>query len=363
MLALWVAVAHLIRWSGFGEIGDGGKASALWHEFSAAEAAAETFIILSGFAICTLLRSSNAGWWRFVAGRFFRLWPVYILSMILSVLALPCLEGFLQAVPWQGEPHVVWMKDAAQHARAGWWSHIAWHIPMLHGLPPASMLDYAASAFHAPAWTITVEWQFYLAAPLLLWLMRRFWGAAIIVLLALGGRVTQDLWLNPDRGFVLFWLPYLFTGIGCSYLASAMGKALDGGKRMSGALIGAGIGGAVFLSHDPLPMSIWAVAFTLAAGAWNEVAPRIGRIGSAFLTSPPLQWLGALSYPLYLLHWPLLIVAAWGFVSVNPAISQTRMLALMLGTALPLILLASWLMHLLVERPTHALGRRLSGRA
>lgn len=363
LLALWVAVAHLIRWSGFGEIGDGGKVSALWHEFSAAEAAAETFIILSGFAICTLLRSYDAGWWRFVLGRFLRLWPVYCLCMILSTLALPCLEGFLNAVPWQHEPHVVWMADAARHARAGWWSHIAWHLPMLHGLPPASVLEYSASAFHAPAWTITVEWQFYLLAPLLLWLMRRFWGAACIVVLALIGRVTQDMWMNPDRGFVLYWLPYLFTGIGCSYLAAAMEKAPDGGKRMSGALIGAGIGAALFLSEDPLPMMIWAVAFTMAAGAWSEAAPGIGRMGRTVLTSAPVQWLGALSYPLYLLHWPLLIVAAWIVVSVNPAITQARMLALLLGAALPLILLASWLMHWFVERPAHALGRKLSGRA
>ena len=362
LLALWVAVAHLIRWSGFGEMGDGGKASALWHEFSAAEAAAETFIILSGFAICTLLRSSDTGWWRFIAGRFFRLWPVYILCMALSVLALPCLEEFLRLVPWQHEPHVVWMADAARHTREGWWSHLALHATMLHGLPPARVLEYAASAFHAPAWTITVEWQFYLLAPLLLWLMRRFMGAALILMLALAGRVTQDWWLNPDRGFVLFWLPFLFVGIGSSYLAGELEKHPGGLRRISGALIGATTGMAVFLSDDPLPMMIWGAAFTLAVGAWHQVTPRAARLASGVLTSAPLRWLGSVSYPLYLLHWPLLIFAVWSVVRINPAVTPARMLALLLGTALPVILLASWLMHLIVERPMHAMGRKLSAR-
>lgn len=51
-----------------------------------------------------------------------------------------------------------------------WWANIHWNIPlhllMLHGVVPEVLVARAPGAFLAPAWSVSLEWQFYLVAPL-----------------------------------------------------------------------------------------------------------------------------------------------------------------------------------------------------
>lgn len=55
-----------------------------------------------------------------------------------------------------------------------WWynlpSNTLLHIPMLHGVVPEFVIPSAPLAFLKPAWSISLEWQFYLLAPLVFWL-------------------------------------------------------------------------------------------------------------------------------------------------------------------------------------------------
>jgi peptidoglycan/LPS O-acetylase OafA/YrhL len=101
-------------------------------------------------------------------------------------------------------------------------------------------------------------------------------------------------------------------------------------------------------------------------GVNGYVAPDVGgrplRWCGQILRSRPLTWLGAISYPLYLIHWPMIIIMLAGLVRGFPAITGTQaVMALMIG-GLPLILWVSWLMHLWIELPGMALGKRLRSR-
>ncbi len=86
----------------------------------------------------------------------------------------------------------------------------------------------------------------------------------------------------------------------------------------------------------PFPTSVPAVAgavLLIFAGV------REGSTASAMLSSPPLRALGAVSYPLYLWHWPLLIIAP----AVMPGLSPVVVVVM--------ALLAAVATHAAVERP------------
>jgi len=186
---------------------------------------------------------------------------------------------------------------------------------------------------------------------------------ALLVMAAAFGRLIQDAWWNPDQGLVLYWLPMLFVGIGSCYWVPKVPvwRETISKNHIATGLIG--MGGVLFLRDQVLPLVIWMVAFCITTKAWEECLPRVSRLAAAGLNSRPAQWLGQISYSLYLLHWPLLIAAVCVSLRVWPDITRLRMLLIVSCAAFPIILLLSHLLHMLVERPMMRWGRRLSGRS
>src|SRR5690606_29585739 len=66
------------------------------------------------------------------------------------------------------------------------------------------------------------------------------------------------------------------------------------------------------------------------------------------------QWLGHLSYPMFLLHFPVALALHW---KVFPQVEPLTFSAMML--AFPFILLAAWIMHRGIERPIQSLRGRI----
>src|SRR5207244_5052171 len=71
-----------------------------------------------------------------------------------------------------------------------------------------------------------------------------------------------------------------------------------------------------------------------APGAW---------ICRVVLASPPLVWIGLISYPLYLWHWPLLVFGA--AIKFQPLTLPERELVLLLSTVL------AWATYAFIEKP------------
>jgi len=98
------------------------------------------FFALSGYLFYLLyvdaLQDKTFSWKQYVSKRFIRIYPLTILVILLSVLALPMSYGLMDILS---------------------------HLTLLHGFYP----PYRFS-INPPLWTLTVELSFYLIAPLLI---------------------------------------------------------------------------------------------------------------------------------------------------------------------------------------------------
>jgi peptidoglycan/LPS O-acetylase OafA/YrhL len=313
-------------------------------------AAVDVFFILSGMVIFRSLRR-----WRgeppsrtiaiaFLRARTARLFPVYLVALMAACAALS-LGNPYALLPAMSRP------EARDIVAAGWppqaMTHIAAHLVMAQGILPPALLPDAEFSVLGPAWSLSTEWQFYLclAAILVLWRPRP--GPLVAGLLALGVACRALELLPPAWQFGRAFLPqeaaYFALGIASDVLARREAKSARlFAVTLTGCLVFAVSEGGLAKLGAPL---LWAVCLT---SLWS--GSRVGRLLDKLLCTPPLLWLGAVSYPLYLIHAPVqraLLLAAGSLADGEP----WRFTWLWLPPAILLPTLAAWLLHHLVELP------------
>lgn len=296
--------------------------------FSHGQAAVDLFFALSGFVIVGSLARHGNRFWPFMAARGRRLLPVYMLVLALAVLATAKADP-LAALPWAGQA----ARDIVSPSLpAPLWAHLLAHLTLLHGLIPQSLLPYGWVTILGPAWSLSTEWQFYLlialAAPrrLDIFALALLGLGVLYPLLPLGGEfsraflpaacgwfalgIASRLWLLSNRlGLFIICL----AGVCMLSLATGPGKAATA--------------------------LVWTMLMLAQRHGWGRV-----------LSARPLLYLGAISYPLYLVNEPVeRLLALW----LGPALTHHPLffsLAFLPLSAL-LSLTAAALLHHGVERP------------
>ena len=107
------------------------------------------------------------------------------------------------------------------HEYAGLWKNAAYHIPLhltlLHGVVPEKLLPSSATAFLGPAWSLSLEWQFYLIAPLWFGLAvsNSGWKRFLMVAGCIGVILGSERFLPMvgQRAALPFRLEYFFVGL------------------------------------------------------------------------------------------------------------------------------------------------------
>ena len=321
----------------------------VYHAFPAAVrggfTGVDVFFVISGYLISQIIwrgldeRSFTLAW--FYGRRVLRLFPALVLV----------LAGTLAAGRWLFLPdaYATLGKDIAGAATfasnlvlwqdAGYFTENAALRPLTH------------------LWSLAVEEQFYLVFPLLLIAAHRSWrltGALLGVLAA-----TSFTWnvatVGADPAAAFYLLPARFwelaLGALLAYVQLSRSPALTPRLRDAASLAGLGLLllAAFGLTSSSLFPGWWALAPTLAAVLLIGAGPD-ALLNRRVLASGPFVLLGRISYPLYLWHFPLLVLARvqWGAsLSVGATIAVVAVsVALAYGT------------YRLVELP----ARRLAGR-
>jgi peptidoglycan/LPS O-acetylase OafA/YrhL len=335
VLALWVLVFHVFAISGI----------PCFSAFDGAHAVS-VFFALSGFVIARSLDARPRTYRCFLIRRFFRLFPAYGLCIFVTLILV-----YLGVMPKRFDDEVVGF-------------HAVLHALMLHGVVPKALLVGAEGAFLNPAWSVTVEWQFYLAIPL--FFMLRRWNPAVAWLFLLFVVAVARRLLVPILGlgggsllehshiFVLGILSYfLFKWISFNkeklYLACEIAPLALPLALIPILPITHNLGVLIWLFFLGVSLSFRGRRHWLLVG-W------ITRL----LRTPVLGWLGAVSYALYLIHEPIIWIVHHGIRYYVADCSPQRSAMIITFVSLPVsVFLAHWIHHW-VELPSINYGKRIA---
>lgn len=310
----------------------------------------DVFFVISGFLISTIilkqLRRST-----FTVANFYRRRIRRIFPALAIVLATCLLFGWYALLPDEFEllgKHVaaasVFVSNFVSWHEVGYFDRDAALKPLLH------------------LWSLGIEEQFYLGWPLLLLFLKNRKGTALTISLLTAASFALNialLYRNPTANYYFPLSRFWELGLGCllayyreSSAAAAQARtAPHATNTWTGSPIYSAVPVAGFVlivvalfafdSHTPFPG--WA-ALLPACGALCLLAiPGNTWFQRRVMGQPAVVFIGLISYPLYLWHWPLLSFAT---ILQSEAPSLTvRIVAVALSVAL------AALTYLLVELP------------
>jgi peptidoglycan/LPS O-acetylase OafA/YrhL len=333
--------------------GGTGVGSALWwlsqtplKLLTAGSEAVLVFFVLSGLVVALpALKPGGFSWAGFLSGRLARLYvPVWASLGIGTALIwlVPRSNSSITSGTWM---------DTAQATSVGWGSIFA-----------EASLTTGSYEVNNVLWSLRWELVFSVLLPLfvaLAILVSRYW---IIAIAAVYVTSTLGVLNGVDA---LRYLPVFFIGTLMAVRLDAIREwtqrrlirpraSLAGGSLVAGSLVllvGEWMMRPVFESGTFVNTLLSQLSVLGAAGlVLAAIAVRPVR---SILEARATQWLGRISFSLYLVHMPIL--ATLTFI-----LGDDRWWLVAILTP-PLALLAAWGFHRIVERPSHRLARAITG--
>src|SRR5262249_18493741 len=147
------------------------------------------FIIISGFVITHLTIERPEPYRIYLLRRFMRIFPLFAVACVMGFLTLDLLTAAMARSAWANDPDIPRqigvMTSIAESGHKFLVPHVLIHLTMLHGVVSQNLLPWSDQVFDSPAWSLSLEWQFYLLAPLVILLACRprgvVWLAVITV--------------------------------------------------------------------------------------------------------------------------------------------------------------------------------------
>jgi peptidoglycan/LPS O-acetylase OafA/YrhL len=269
----------------------------------------DVFFVISGFLIIGQIRTGlergHFTFGEFYARRALRILPPFLLVLLACLLIAP----FILASPSEYEYFVlasvlapIFCTNIYFSVKQGYFDIAADQKPLLH------------------TWTLSVEEQFYLVTPILLFALfrlggQRFGRTALFIgvalfLLSLGGALAYSTVGGTATFYLAHWRAWEFIAGG---FAGAVGPgALRGLPRSlleTLATIGfAAIVLAVALIHAAEPYPSWRAVVPVVGATLVILAGRAqpGKGVARLLSTRPMVGIGLVSYSWYLWHWPVL---------------------------------------------------------
>jgi len=312
--------------------------------------AVKVFIILSGFVICHLITVKQENFKFYILRRYFRLAPTLLVCIAIAMAVEPL---YVLSYVDLGFINDSTMRIARlSEQSANFWLHLLSHIGLVHSIIPQEILPYAPGTFLAPAWSIGLEWQFYLLAPFLVaYIGKAQKNMFIIAILFLV--ITLVIWRQPflewKHGSFFFQVPlYFLVGILSRISLTKMQE-----KKMPVDILL--LISFLSLIQSTLSSLIWLLFFgiTCYEAGFIKIESKITlKVLNIFVFSRFIKSLGRCSYSTYLVHIPVFSLLVGGYtylVGVNN-VSQFDVVIILLFSVPVIFFLSSFLFRY-VEMP------------
>ena len=295
----------------------------------------DVFFVISGFLITGLItRELELG--RFSLVEFYNRRIRRIFPALIVVLAATLMLGWFWMLPAalvqlgsDSFASAAFLANIALWLQSGYFDVESAKKPLLH------------------LWSLGIEEQFYLFWPLLLMLAARFRMSIMAMAAMLGiASFLLNVALIGSNPIATFYLPFtrafeLLTGavLACGWINVNQSSAASSWRAWIGVALIA-VAAVILDSHRAFP-GWWAV-LPVAGSALLLSAPAAW-VNRVVLASPVMVWIGLISYPLYLWHWPLLVFG--GMIKFAPLTLPERQLILLASVLL------AWATYRFVEIP------------
>lgn len=330
------------------------------------------FIIVSGFVITHLVEKRTEAYSVYILRRFMRIFPVFAVTCMMGYFAYDMLYVELIKLPWAYDQaySILSIINIDESNHKYFWSNVFLHLTMLHGVVGNNFLPNSEYAFNGPAWSLSLEWQFYIIAPFAVRLAHKGGNPMPIalILLSLGALCRIGLFGRFDNTSVLPGMAgYFAIGILTRIHYQQIVRSVHAYKIYIIPLT------LVLLPLDAglVPLLVWLLVLCgLPIAGVDESNVRFARIYEKLLESRVALYFGARSYSIYLCHYLVIdsCYALWlKMFPVPPgattsfAVTAPAMLGVTAMTV-PATIVLSELLYRGVEMPGIWLGSVLAGR-
>jgi len=303
----------------------------------------DVFFVISGYLISLIvfreLAQGRFSFRLFYARRIRRLFPalILVLSATLALGAFALFADEYRQLSRHALAAAAFLLNFQLMREAGYFDIASELKPLLH------------------LWSLSVEEQFYLIWPVLLVFARR-WSIRFrtLCVLAVFGSFAFAMYLADARLDRLYFDPLarfweILLGAALAYRQthsrpdqSTLQPDQTWAKSLLSVLGLMAIGASLIIVHgktaQPGPITLLPVLGTVALIASGPSA-----LANRLLACRPIVWVGLISYPLYLWHWPLL-----SFLRITESGAPSSM---RLAGAVGLSFLFAWATYRLVEQP------------
>ena len=305
----------------------------------------DVFFVISGYLISSIIFKAQAGngfsYTDFYARRIRRIFPP-----LLVVVAATLIAGWFVLLP-------VEYAQLGRHAAAGlgFVANIAFWLE-------TGYFDTAAELkplLHL--WSLGVEEQFYLVWPVFVvvaWRLRRHLSVMIFGLIAASfGASIVLTHTNPESAFYL--LPSrsweLLAGAAVAWRSAGISSFMANRNRLANGLSVLGLVALalsfVLINRDSAFPGWWAI-LPVSGTVLLIVAGEAATINKTLLVTRPMVGIGLISFPVYLWHWP--------FLSYGRILQGDNLAGWLIGLALVLTFLLSFLSYRFLETPIRKHG-------
>ncbi|MCB1474948.1 MAG: acyltransferase [Rhodobiaceae bacterium] len=278
--------------------------------FSGGFVGVDVFFVISGYLIIGQLvedrRRGDFSIMTFYARRSLRILPPYLLMVALVCIVAPIFLITLRSYEDFARAAIsapLMLSNLIFYLKQGYFDIDSLEKPLLH------------------TWTLSVEEQFYLAAPLTILLLSKMFGGtigrrafAVACLLALisfvGCVMRTDLGEKNPAFYAPHWRAWEFiigglAGTSAAFIFNRVPRIVSELVTIAG--VAAIIFAIVCFSED-MEYPSWRPLVPVAGAALILMAGRAGAspMTTGILGLRPMAWIGLISYSWYLWHWPVL---------------------------------------------------------